>query len=1527
LEIPIYDKAESLADFLLRSDHNMKKFYRVLRSAMRMLLKDVYYKDVTSAPEGAIEKFYLTRTERRVKVLRENDAFLKKMTEEEHLVINGKKYLNILPLIKAIREDRALYESLKPTFLSLSPHGDLLINNFLLLDPDDPNNDDYIICDVRGEGTKQWEPIYDLAKMKHSFEGHNFIRRNLFKLKVDREKISFDLKFDQSHPAWGKYYVSNLQFADFLESLPEFDRMKKLSPNWKNQLLFAEAIHFVADSACRCVDYKERDQAITAYLLGVMLLNNFVRDAQGRHDLPADSEAGEWQIADVMLPEDLPKSTFEFSSEAFDLIMCYYKEGMKEEELIRSLKTISGICHVEMKNDELTVTGEKEVVKFHLKEIEINERHGLKDRIYVKIPNKENRTLTVEIYSRDIRDDFASGKRGNVYVLGVGRNSHDSSAVLLKDGRIVGAIAEERLNQNKHSRAYFPVEATKYLLEANGITWEDIDHIAVMWDNNMYRDTPHSRAPYRDFISEIGIPSREKDLHGKYDTNRFQRFLEKMAIDSGTGHIPAVTYVRHHKAHATGAWHSSGFPEPTLVVVLDGRGETEATSIWLAENGQLKKISSTQFVHSMGMFYETLTAHLGFNRYDEGKVMGFAPYGAPRSRSEQNTVNGLRELMKELFWFDPSVGEIRMKQEYFNYASFNTHEDLAFSKLFREKLERFVPPLPKGRGGSKLRPEDRAYAHLAFVAQERSEEVVMEMISYYLNKFPRTKGVKHVVLSGGFSLNIATNGKLVENGIVDADKIFIPSSPADDGAPMGAALSVCSEEYGINVAHSLESVSLGKTYSDENIRSILEASGLKEGVDYFYLENNDKVVSTVADAVMDSKVVGWFQGGSEFGPRALGNRSILNRLDDPKGNEKVNQIKGREPWRPSALSIQLEKAPEFLDGVNNAPFMTIGFPVKKDKSDKITAGVHPSDGTTRPQTVSKEQNPLYWALLGEIGRRSGVPGILNTSFNRAGPIVETPLDALNTFFYAKGLDLLVMGHFMVKSRDHIVPSLLNGRDENSLNDLLKKALSDGKPLSQHWDRFWEKATELSASREAKNQDQLIVYVDDMGDPREVLRVPLIKEIFQSGVGALLIHDLAARIQKSFVSTGKATVSLETTMGRYDDIIVGLFEQYAPKEILDKWNIVKLGCASSSTAEKIPVPELDTKSAIHQISDFIQSERKSDKISPAMIGLYGGFERDRKTVIEGLAGDFHVIAPQRWNLPEDEINNELKYPFSNIDFNGFTNAILRLKSGKTALVPLSGTVSVECPDEGFIALGDEEKQKLEKNLIKKNSKVWLRSDGHLFEQITPEVSDVFIIDLPFTLESPLLRSVFDKEYRVVAAISSDITVQLNRGDYETLIDFESLNTYLGSLSYEEAVNLFNRLDGFIKDKELAKADVQVRYMFFKLLTMGKDNFLNSSTALKPQVKDKIIEITGENGWKFAYVSLAVYHSMVEDGTINNLSRKRLLNAPKILFVAPIRPSSADDRFGHYIGARYFRFQQTSQMMAANYLDLFGLEAEV
>ncbi len=733
---------------------------------------------------------------------------------------------------------------------------------------------------------------------------------------------------------------------------------------------------------------------------------------------------------------ELLPNTFEFSIEGFNIALDFFKTEIYPTVLQKRLLKVAGIKSVEWVDNVLTIFSKTEVVKIHFRDQEINERMGLKDRIFIKNREGDERDIVVKIYEQDERDYRKIF--GPIYILGITRNSsHDSSAVLVKDGKVIGAIAEERLVREKHARGSpFPENAIRYLLDAHNISWEDIAHIAVSWDYNWYRDMPHSRSSFDYMNDKLEIPIAKVEKTHRVNTDIFFDELQNMVYRFGSKYIPPITSVDHHKSHLISAWHTSvPFDEPILGIVIDGKGENKAISVWFGYKGKLKKIASSLHTNSLGFLYLATTVFLGYSKNEPGKVMGVAPYGHPGEDVEENRrVENLRKLFDSMVQFDEGTGRFKIDPRIFHVQ---VHDEqfvtTTFSDYFIKKLEQYdIIPLKPGEGGELLYNEKekyRPYLNLAYVLQKKVEEIVLQIVKYYFKDHP-PEGVncKNLIMSGGFLLNVSSNGKIVSSGLVDSsENLRVPFAPGDDGTSIGAALSVAQEEYQLDTFHSIESASLGRIYNDAEIKEALDKFGLVESVDYQKVESQELLVKSAVDLLVANKTLAWFQGGSEFGPRTLGNRSILHLLTDPQGNDIVNIIKGRERGkegdggRPSALSIIEEAAPDFLENITASPYMTIAFNVREEKKNLIVAGIHPDkrDGTTRPQTVSRRTSPLFWSLLNEVGQRTGVPGLLNTSFNRREPIVETPEQALNTFYYSEGIDVLIVSNYIILRTDNL----------------------------------------------------------------------------------------------------------------------------------------------------------------------------------------------------------------------------------------------------------------------------------------------------------------------------------------------------------------------------------------------------------------------------------------------------------------------------------------------------------------------------
>jgi len=430
-------------------------------------------------------------------------------------------------------------------------------------------------------------------------------------------------------------------------------------------------------------------------------------------------------------------------------------------------------------------------------------------------------------------------------------------------------------------------------------------------------------------------------------------------------------FMDHHLAHAISAYAYSGFDE-AAVLVVDGRGAWEATSLWHGRDGRLQSVWTIPFPNSLGLFYGQFTHYLGFTPYsDEWKVMGLAPYGRP----------GI------------------------DLGRFIDPDKIPYSVSSRLLLGEFSKPLAalEASLGPARVPEseiDDRHKDLAFAVQDACEKA---MLALALNAV-KVIGSRNLCLAGGVALNSKANGKILSGGTVD--RIFIQPAASDDGVCLGAALAPYLDNGGTLPRRKMRHVSLGNECSPAEVQKAIET----------YKLDAQRVADpsvVAADLLAAGKIIGWVQGRMEFGPRALGNRSILADPRDPEMTVKVNNaVKFREWWRPFAPSMLAEVASEYIESATDSPFMILTAQVRPEKRNVIPAVTH-ADGSARPQTVERDVNPLYWNLINEFGKRTGVPVVMNTSFNLRGePIVSTPTDAIRTFF-TSGLDVLVIGDFVV----------------------------------------------------------------------------------------------------------------------------------------------------------------------------------------------------------------------------------------------------------------------------------------------------------------------------------------------------------------------------------------------------------------------------------------------------------------------------------------------------------------------------------
>jgi carbamoyltransferase len=557
-------------------------------------------------------------------------------------------------------------------------------------------------------------------------------------------------------------------------------------------------------------------------------------------------------------------------------------------------------------------------------------------------------------------------------VLTVGINyshMHDSSACIVRDGELLFAVAEERLSRLKHD-ARFPQLAIQACLQFAGVGAEQLDEVCFGWQTAgpVYRHDLKMYALGRWPITYLNVLNSTRHFVSMGHQNSGARTFARRF-----GPVKArMRFVDHHLAHAISAYAYSGFDE-SAIVIMDGRGAWEATSIWHGRNGRIDHVLTIPFPDSIGGFYSAFTEYLGFvPNSDEWKVMGLAPYGQPGMNLDA--------------FLDPEAEPYRVHAKRLNGGMTGLSSGISA-----------VLGAPRA---AESEIDDR-HKNIAYAVQDYCERAMISVVRMALAK---TKS-RNLCLAGGVALNSKANGKILASGIVD--KIFVQPAASDDGVALGAALVPYLDNGGRLRMRAMRHAYFGPAFDDEAIEAALKTYKLR------YTRVND-LACVAAELLVQGKILGWFQGRMEFGPRALGNRSILADPRDPEMTAKVNNaVKFREWWRPFAPSIKKEAAADFVESATDSPFMILTAQVRAEKRSVIPAVTH-VDGSARPQTVEKEINPLYWGLIDEFCKRTGVPVVMNTSFNLRGEaIVHTPTDAVRTFF-SSGMDALVMGSFLVE---------------------------------------------------------------------------------------------------------------------------------------------------------------------------------------------------------------------------------------------------------------------------------------------------------------------------------------------------------------------------------------------------------------------------------------------------------------------------------------------------------------------------------
>lgn len=575
-----------------------------------------------------------------------------------------------------------------------------------------------------------------------------------------------------------------------------------------------------------------------------------------------------------------------------------------------------------------------------------------------------------------------------MYILGINAYHADSSAAIFKDGEMIAATEEERFTRIKHW-AGFPTQAIRFCLKEAGITLAALDHITI------------GRDAKAKLFNKMGYLFRNPSLiAGAF--SRYKNARQVTSLEDEFAKIdPSVNYsslkqkiknIEHHRSHLASAFFASPFEESALLSI-DGSGDFTTTMIGVGRGNEIKVLDSVDFPVSCGLFYTAFTQFLGFPHYgDEYKVMGLAPYGEAKYTGKIEKV--LRFLPNGLYTWD---------QQYFVHptkAGFKYENNMPYvGNLFSEK---FI----KEFGTPRKKEDELTQYHKDMAASV--QRVTEELIFHILKKLKERTGMNNVCIAGGVAQNSVANGKVAEAS--GFENVYIPSAGHDAGIAMGAALYLYNHVLDNPRMKPVRSAYTGSRFTNNEIEQFLQT----RNISYRKLPD-DELFDIVTDKLIEPGVVGWFNGRAEFGPRALGARSIIADPRNPKAKDLLNlKIKRRESFRPFAPSILREYTGEYFTKTDEVPFMEKVFPIKKEKQAEIPAVTH-VDGTGRLQTVDKTVSPRYYGLIDAFRKKTGVPILLNTSFNENEPIVNTPAEALDCFLRTQ-MDMLVLENCVIERK-------------------------------------------------------------------------------------------------------------------------------------------------------------------------------------------------------------------------------------------------------------------------------------------------------------------------------------------------------------------------------------------------------------------------------------------------------------------------------------------------------------------------------
>ncbi len=596
-------------------------------------------------------------------------------------------------------------------------------------------------------------------------------------------------------------------------------------------------------------------------------------------------------------------------------------------------------------------------------------------------------------------------------LLGVSAFYHDSAAALLKDGRIVAAAQEERFTRKKHDPS-FPRHAVEFCLQYGAIPLAELDAV-VFYDKPLLKferllETYYAFAPrgFRSFLSAIPVWVKEKIFLKKLIRDELAK------VGNGNGGKVKILFTDHHLSHAASAFFPSPYEE-SAILTIDGVGEWATASIGFGKGNRIELLKEMKFPHSVGLLYSAFTHYLGFRvNSGEYKLMGLAPYGDPGSERVKIYVRAIREHLLDL----KEDGSLWLNQDYFDYATgLSMVKDEKWKSLFG---------LPRRAPESEL---EQRHGDLALAVQQVTEEIVHRMA----RTAKKLTNAGALCLSGGVALNCVANGKLLRSGIFD--DLWIQPAAGDAGGALGAAYAIHHMYFGRERrtapgADRMQGAYLGPGFADLDILTLAR----KYQASYHRHQTTDELCEAVAEELARGKAVGWFQGRMEWGPRALGNRSILGDPRNAEIQKRLNlKIKFRESFRPFAPSVLSEDVQDYFETDRPSPYMLLIADVRRERRNPLPEGYHQKspreklyyvrsdlpaithlDYSARLQTVHRETNPRFWSLINAFKAKTGCSVIVNTSFNvRGEPIVCTPEDAYRCFMRTD-MDCLVLGDFV-----------------------------------------------------------------------------------------------------------------------------------------------------------------------------------------------------------------------------------------------------------------------------------------------------------------------------------------------------------------------------------------------------------------------------------------------------------------------------------------------------------------------------------